>query len=164
MERAEEIPIEQLSLYLGYELQLSRGKRCNIATMKELVAPRPNIKDVGYFVGYIIHHKNKDKFERNYNYAIKPIVRPLDLTKEIKHNGKKIIPIKELAYWLYNEEKENFDSYESAELWISGNVNYDKCDYLNLPFKIVIKLISWQYDIFNWILDGLAINKNTLNG
>ena len=79
----------------------------------------------------------------------KLILRPLsDLTKEIEVNGEKFVPIKKLALWLFNEEKENFDSFESAELWISGNVNYDKCDYLNLPYKIINKLIEWHFDVF----------------
>ena len=92
---------------------------------------------------------------------IKPIVRPLsDLTKEIEHDGKKFVPIDELAEWLYGEEPESFGKKEDARSWIDFNLGGSQI-VGNLPFKLVRKLIKWHFDIHNWIGDGLAISNET---
>lgn len=78
----------------------------------------------------------------------KPILRPLsDLTKEIEHNGKKIIPLLELKWnrTINGFTKSNIDAAMSS-----------------LSLKDAIKLIEWHIDIAGLIDKGEVIDVNTL--
>lgn len=80
--------------------------------------------------------------------SIKPIIRNLsDLTKEIEVNGEKFVPIE---YFLG----------EDVDLILNA-VQINDLSYL--PYNIIQKLLSWQFDIFNLHERGLAIDINTLN-
>ena len=118
---------------------------------------------------------------------IKPILRPLsDLTKEIEHNGEKIMPILELAKvsdnyfkWEFNNEslfhKSVFCKHENGWTYrFSINTNGKKFYSINTTFDgiftqtndphlVMIKLFEMHFDVFGLIDAGLAIDINTLN-
>lgn len=85
---------------------------------------------------------------------IKPILRPFsDLTKEIEINGKKFIPINEIA----------FDTEIQSDKYLLLNVNaYVKINLLGTPFNIINKLFEWHFDVFDLLSNNLAIDINTL--
>jgi len=79
-------------------------------------------------------------------YDVNIIARPLsDLTKEIEVNGEKFVPQDKLPHldlkWLIN----------------SDNL------ILKTNYEDVLKLLSWHFDIYNLIENGLAIDVNTLS-
>jgi hypothetical protein len=93
------------------------------------------------------------------------ICHPLsDLTKPIKvpgHNdGKEFIPIDKLSKWLYDEEPESFRNVEGAKAWINATISLEAGDFSNLPYKVVLKLISWHFAID--IPEGCWVDINTL--
>jgi hypothetical protein len=85
------------------------------------------------------------------NSSYKPILRPLsDLTKEIEVNGERFVPIVELSY--YANEQTN-----------KGKVGLEWGIVNTFPYLDIQKLLSWHFDIYNLIEQGLAIDINTLN-
>jgi hypothetical protein len=96
-------------------------------------------------------------FDSKFNF--KPILRPLsDVTKEIEINGEKFVPIEVLANIAI--EKLPKAMYERAKKDIleyikSGNL-------LMLPYKIIEKLISWHFNVFN-LPENLFINYSDIN-
>lgn len=87
----------------------------------------------------------------------KPILRNLsDLTKEIEVNGEKIIPIEKIA---------DIQSFQYPNLKrdriISDTEYYIKKDILNIPYKIINKLIEWHFNVFS-LPEHLYIDINTL--
>lgn len=131
----------------------------------------------------------KYKKGNDYEFDIdecKLILRPLsDLTKEIEVNGKKIVPIVELAKITlpdYQYEIEKTFSISESKIGIRFNVNtklvffgYDSDFYLNtilnkklarhtpnFQYLLFQKLFEWHFDIFGLIEAGDAIDINTL--
>ena len=108
-----------------------------------------------------IHELDAGKIERvcipEYNW--KPILRPLsDLTKEIDHNGEKLVPLDKIGSmrktgypWDWYEEDSMLGSYDSINRCIKGAtlIQYQK-------------LFEWHFDVFGLIPEGLAIDINTL--
>jgi len=115
---------------------------------------------------------------------IKLVLRPLsDLTKEILVNGKKIIPLIELAKLSFKKwdhdcfslAYENhvvfgtyYFSYDKKEMSFDCKRDYDgqKWDYnCYVPFQLELfnKLLEWHFDVFELIKNNLAIDINTLN-
>lgn len=110
--------------------------------------------------------------------TIKPILRPLsDLTKEIEHNGEKFVPMVELlklAHESYYKEKigTRYQEIEfeqtpiRAKACFSFMATKDLELYTlmpwNFPTWITQKLLSWHFDVFGLIEQGLAIDINTL--
>lgn len=87
----------------------------------------------------------------------KPILRPLsDLTKEIEINGEKI----RATFWLSKHFK---DVEEAAHFLAFGKTKTVKHLIENLPYKIIVKLFEWHFDVFGLIPVGLAIDINTLD-
>ena len=109
---------------------------------------------------------------------VKPILRPLsDLTKEIKVNGEKFVPIVELlklAHETYYNEKigSRYQEIEfkqtpiKAKACFSFMATKDLELYTlmpwNFPTWITQKLFEWHFDVFGLIPQGLAIDFNTL--
>ena len=86
----------------------------------------------------------------------KPILHPLsDLTKKIKVNGKKFVPIEIL-------DRETYINYEVStkgkliEKQDNGSVILEEIDVY--PYWIIQKLYEWHFDVFGLIEKGLAIS------
>lgn len=79
----------------------------------------------------------------------KPILRPLDLTKEIEHNGERFVPL----YVLTSE-------ILAGRMGINGyEVKYDlRMDFNSPRYCDVQKLLSWHFDVFGLIDKDLAIS------
>jgi len=95
---------------------------------------------------------------------IKPICRPLDLTKEIDHGGEAFIPIVELAKFVdeFNNAKPVFVEVKSVYgLHYEWYSEYDNIRR-SVPFSFYLKLIEWHFDIAGLIEKGEAIDVNTL--
>lgn len=107
--------------------------------------PRINVKSTDSGRGFLLSE-------------IKPILRPLsDLTKEIKHNGEKFVPLERLR-----KEYSGFYFESNPELLIkSKNTSmYISLNWINEFHKL---LFEWHFDVFGLIEKGLAININTIN-
>ena len=96
----------------------------------------------------------------------KPILRPLsDLTKEIYHNGNKFVPIEvfeitdDHTSYPFEHDSGNIKLIRALE-----SISKNDCEFdINfLPFEVVAMLISWHFDVFGLIKEGLAIDINTL--
>jgi len=167
----KELTLEQWCAYLPYKLKVIHArKRGNIQNTTELT---PSdfvwLKNQGY---------------------VKPILRPLsDLTKEIKVDGKKFVPIVELSkisekrFSKLIECKENEDGYfvgfigtdeqrfsfvyfhktKSFLLHSSITTSIGNSVYPANQLEMFNKLYEWHFDIHNLIEPGLAIDINTLN-
>jgi hypothetical protein len=84
----------------------------------------------------------------------KPILRPLsDLTKEIVHNGERVVPVEWLEdkYYTLGLHKQCEKLAEDSR-WVNHS------DYL-----LIMHLLEWHFDIFGLIEQGLAIDINQLN-
>lgn len=77
--------------------------------------------------------------------SIKPILRPLDLTKEITHKGETFIP---------DHKLQHLDSTKGYEGFPYDVLKGRYCD--------VQKLIEWHMDVGGWIESKEAIDVNTL--
>ena len=103
--------------------------------------------------------------QTNVNYALEfhdklivscPILYPLsDLTKEIQHNGLKIVPLSEII----EDERCNSDIQHLSRMILNLDIK-DLC--LNYPFWVVQKLVEWHFDVAGLIEKGQAENINTL--
>lgn len=96
--------------------------------------------------------------------SINPILRPLsDIHKEIEHNGKKFIPVREIE-----SIRKGLDIYKPLNLdypieIILETENYSQDIDLYDGYLIVQKLIEWHFDISSLIEKGWAIDINDLN-
>ena len=88
----------------------------------------------------------------------KPILRPLDLTKEIEHNGEKFVPIERLAFEF------RLQMYQFIDGAFYDN-NYRRyLDIKEMPFVVVLKLIEWKFAVGldkNDYIDVNTMNENT---
>ena len=158
MKKAEEIPIEQLSLYFSYKLK-GNAIACDW-DIEEINQQLFRIETGGTYK----NPNNKEPFlivggsEVDIN-DFKPIVRPLSLTKEIEHDGEKFVPIVKLDY-LFGTSSEAFDSKNETiqnrnwiKIWNDKSffsISIDE-EIIKEPYWVVNKLISWHFDIFGWI-------------
>lgn len=94
----------------------------------------------------------------------KPILRPLsDLTKEIEHDGEKFVPVD----WIEMNLRKGIDIYKPLNPEFPIEITITTNDYsheveLYDGYLIMQKLISWHFDVFNLIDQGLAIDINSL--
>lgn len=87
-----------------------------------------------------------------------PIILPLsDLAKEIKHKGKKIVPLSEII----EDERCNSDVQHLSRMILNLGMK-ELC--LNYPFWVVQKLVEWHFDICGLIEKKEAICINTISG
>lgn len=101
--------------------------------------------------------------ENNDAYAMqscKPILRPLsDLTKEIEHNGEKFVPMEKAVTMRGSSINHLSDSgKQSAANALIRDISSQK-----LSYGYVEILISWHFDVFGLIEQGLAVDINTVN-
>lgn len=97
-----------------------------------------------------------------------PLLRPLsNLTKEIEIDGKKFVPIVELAKLAYPDLAWEFDRTRAISEWNSERAyfffnknSFFACFFNNsIPNQLVLfqKLFEWHFDIFGLIDQGLAL-------
>ena len=111
-----------------------------------------------------------------------PILRPLDLTKEIEHGGEKFVPIVELAktaFGYLDASKINFKAESSGNIYscslnkilhfsLDSNdnsfiaIHNGKTVCVPKQLELFQKLISWHFDIYNLISKNQAIDINIL--
>lgn len=156
----KKLTIDELAPYLPYGLKVifeSKGGRTFELEGLRLNSLKSPINTESFFIS-----------SNNATYFIgdfKPILRPLsDLTKEIEVNGERFVPIE--MFEIGDDGGYNFDFGNGNTQLIASlktiseyNVTHD-ISYL--PFQVVKELISWHFDIFNLIPEGLAIDANTL--
>ena len=104
--------------------------------------------------------------QNNVHYALEfydnlivslPILYPLyDITKEIKHNGKSIIPLSEIL----EDARCNGDVQHLSRMILNMDMK-ELC--LNYPFWVVQKLVEWHFDVALLIGKREAININTFS-
>ena len=137
-----ELELKYIAPYLPYGLKIQGQTNKEVA---ELTA----IKDGGVQI-------NDNKITYGWwsdFFDIKLILHPLsDITKEIEVNGEKFVPIDFLV--------------DKMKLTIGGLSKFGITKrILNEPFTIDYwafeKLLSWHFDVFSLINDGLAIDINT---
>lgn len=93
----------------------------------------------------------------------KLILRPLsDIHKEIVHNGKKFIPVRELE-----SIRKGLDIYKPLNLdypieVILETENYSQDIDLYDGYLVIQKIIEWHFDISSLIEKGVAIDINDL--
>lgn len=130
------INIEVLAPYLPHKLNLfieSDGFLQNEEVL-ELTSLYPS--------GVGVYDYNRVEYWYN---EVKPVLRPLtDLDKEKDFNGKKIIPLKEIAIYA--------DVYSLKEDILSGFVSV-------IVFN---QLLRWHFDVFGLLDNNLAIDINTI--
>jgi len=86
--------------------------------------------------------------------GFKPILRPLsELTKEIEHNGEKLMPFEICGGILQGNDG------EKQYLTDLHQFSLGKIDVRWLPYWVVDKLFEWHFDVFGLIPEGLAIKK-----
>lgn len=94
---------------------------------------------------------------------MKLILRPLsDLTKEIEHNGKKLIPYTELDKIKKDVEFYRPINFNSPIELLINTGDYSQEIDLYDGYLIIQKLLEWHFDIFGLIESGKAIDINTL--
>jgi len=149
------LELKHLAPYLPYGLKVKkRSIIYNVAYLStKLVA--------------VISPKGYGEVEKiSWDYAsdiIKPILRPLsDLTKEIEHNGEKVVPIEQLdygsciAYDSHVMEDSFIQVYDDDENTIAL-IETDMMPYNH--YAIIQQLFEWHFDVFGLIEAGLAIEK-----
>ena len=123
----------------------------------------------GYFLGrldIVTGFDNDFKIISSLNHGnclitdFKPILRPLsDLTKEIDHNREKFTVFEKLGDdYVYLACGANLDNHSDIYDYI-----FSEHKILELPYLLVQKLISWHFDVFSLLDNGLAINYNDIN-
>ena len=164
----KEITLEQLSSYSPYGLKIIHGLIRKQITAISLESP---------FVFCTTYLGSRQKQMVNFK-EVKPILRPLtDLTKEIEVNGERFVPIVKLLEinnpkWFaekngsrYENIEHNTEGYPRAWVKFQATISImiNTSDILNERHIIIQKLLSWHFDIFGLIEQGLAIDINTLN-
>jgi hypothetical protein len=102
-----------------------------------------------------------------------PLLRPLDLTKEITHRGETFVPIVELLKMIHPREDYNTrygiievstDGYPEAWYAYSAmhRIQVRTSEMQELSTWITNKLHTWMFDTQNLIGQNLAIDVNTL--
>lgn len=85
--------------------------------------------------------------------SIKLILRDLDLTKEIEHNGEKFVP--RTIINILSKSKIGASMY-----FIEKCLESNKLE--GLPFWVIQKLFEWHFDVEGLIEKGLAISYNEI--
>lgn len=103
------------------------------------------IHNVDHYMYQYICDSDKDESLYKYDLILRP---PSDITKPITHNGETFVP------------NEKLDEYFGECIWFEkGEIILP---ILLNPFRIVMQLIEWHFDIAGLIEKGEAIDVNTL--
>lgn len=116
------------------------------------------------------------KIEQEYSIEhVKPILRPMNLTKSIVVDGKEIIPIVELAEiccktndWALWNGKAQRGGYMNSEMFSYQSNNFYRWDsdgpnHVENQIVLFQKLAEWKIDFMGLIEKGLAIDAYTLD-
>ena len=147
--------------YYGEAHRGETGKLAYETTRKgELLGIKKNLNKIITRVGsFGISNQSKIVRKRfiDSHITFKPILRPLsDLTKEIKINGEKFVPITTIEL----EVEQWCDAYQE---WMDAYIDYPRqLKVMQAPYEIIEKLFEWHFDVFGLIDEGLAIDINTL--
>ena len=154
------LTIEHLAAYLPYEVKINLNRplfeRTDINLMGLTIAFNSSTNE-----HFII------KSEVTYGLEhIQPLLRPLsDLTKEIEHNGERFVPIE----WFEIGDDSNYSvEYDNGNIKLiraleslSKNGFANEVEYF--PYGVITKLLSWHFDIYSLIPQGLAIPIKPIN-
>lgn len=143
----DKMALEHIAPYLPYRIRANVGETERNITAVSLDSP---------FV-FVSSWKGSREKEMVSIEDIKPILRPLsDLTIEIEHNGERFSP------------KNRIDQYTQVggdgKLYLLVDGALWSCNPLSWDYYLVVKLISWHFDVFGLIGKGLAIDYNTVKG
>lgn len=168
------IPIQEIKMFLATGLKMNYSMDDRVFTLTEKLTLNDGKED------YALHHFNI------LGYCFKPLVRPLSqITEEIEHNGKKIIPINQLfniANGLNIDKDFNLEisidkdpeytTYTSVDtqwrdicyklevLDYKSGINFSIGKYLDqYPYnqlELFQKLFEYHFDVFGWLEKGLA--------
>ena len=173
----KKLEIKHLAAYHPHKLWVENMNfRCDYTGVQysELTWLYPIVTDKEYIWCYKTTAGNADNIEE-----CRPILRPLDLTKEIAHKGETFVPIVELAKEFHIVSEYTVTSYRDAKDYkeygseVKCCVENDESRYSyfrihggemihHSEYRIVQKLHEWMFDTENLIESGLAINVNTL--
>ena len=107
----------------------------------------------GFYPPNSLHFSETNRYDY-FHFNEKPILYPLsDLTKEIQHNGLKIVPLSEII----EDERCNSDVQHLSRMILNMDMK-ELC--LNYPFWVVQKLVEWHFDVALLIEKGQAVNIN----
>lgn len=139
------LTLEHLAPYLPYGIRANVGETERNITAVSLDSP---------FV-FVSSWKGSREKEMVSIEDIKPILRPIsDLTIEIEHNGERFSP------------KNRIDQYTQVggdgKLYLLVDGALWSCNPLLWDYYLVVKLISWHFDVFGLIDKGLAIDINSV--
>ena len=117
----------------------------------------------------VAYRPSEEKYERKQPKFIelkdfKPILRPLDLTKEIKHNGEKFIPIQKM----YNTGMKLVKAYQDSKYFCLAEGYKREPLIMKVPkdWKVMKgwqlqKLLEWHFNVFN-LPEHLWVDMNKL--
>ena len=151
----DNLTLEHLSAYLPYGVELAFIVRDEVRYIDKITG----ISDIGDY--------DDIKIKLGYNdsehiWMFKPILRPLsDLTKEIEHNGEKIVPID------YINGEFSLEIPDKIELqnWVKNrSIHFVLAEWVGIEdlYKLFKLLFKWHFDVFGLIDKGLAIDINIL--
>ena len=141
------LEIKHLAPYLPYNLRFDNGRDYE---KDYLYGMRANCYNVKMAQGA----RDSDYFRLE---KIKPVLRPIsDLTKEIEHNGEKFVPIDKLKLDGISIRINDFG------LMVFFDEDYEWVYFKDIVDNIYQKLLSWHFDIFSLIQNGLAIDINKI--
>lgn len=163
--------------YLAYKTEKRRVKSIFTGLSKVDGIETTYIREKDSILGDYIKFTGKNNTE---DLQFKLHLHPLDLTKEIEHNGKKFIPLLELANicfaslntqhrfvvvknyidmgheyaFLYKEEHKSFVCYTEY-----NGKSYGYACVVTDQYEMFQKLFEWHIDMFGLIEADLAIEK-----
>jgi len=151
------LELKHLAPYLPYGLKMSRnGFTGNLIQIKN-----PKETDLLEIFEFQVSCSNWWENTEDVNHY-KPILRPLsDLVKEIEINEERFAPMN----WMEKNIDKSIRFYRSlnGDLEIDIDTdNYSQVINLFCGYDAVQKLFEWNFDVFNLIEEGLAIDINTL--
>lgn len=165
----DKLTLENIAPYLPYKLAVEHiDTDCNVNETTIDFVDMANTEMLTFMKGADFYFTNSD-------IKVKPILRPMDLTKPIIVEGKEIIPIVELAKiafpnektWTIESEEEGIISCMDFDFGYRGN-SFKSSGYMYKPVHVPSQLILFQwllkhkFDVFGLIEKGLAIDANTL--
>jgi hypothetical protein len=145
------LTIQHLAPYMPYRLKVqhtefdSGQEKTGIAYIHSI-----SIEDItfeGLFCDYYFDDPEPE-------CEIKPILHPLsDVTKEIEHNGERFVPMEKIKCL-------------HPMIWFNGKFFVAGMSRLNIdeiPLNVANKLFEWNFDVFELIKQGLAIDINSIH-
>lgn len=107
---------------------------------------------------FVMTCKNLSDIEHD-RYELCPLLRPLsDLTKEIEHNGEKIIAFNYILEWCA-EYKKRYPGRKILDNGANGWAITESIKPTSLSYTSIQPLFEWHFDVFNLIESGLALDK-----